>query len=201
MMQYAATIVGIFNLMSVIAVVIALWLIAMVVSACVRRFSSRVQSWESYRIHLYVKSIYLCIILIGLGHTGSWLVSVYAGFTSEGHSYSATFALLLILSLLGPPILRMVGAFERSLQSGENFLRRGYFSVFGKLALALSLSAWIHICILTFSRYYHDYTVIGYVWVFGISTLVVWSLMLIVNDRWINYYLHSATPGAIHHSG
>ena len=201
MMQYAATIVGIFESMGVIAVVIALWLIAMVLSACVRRFSFRAQPWESYRIHLYVRSIYLCIILIGLARTGSWLVSVYAGLTIEGHSYSAAFAFLLILSLLGPPILRMVGAFERSLQSGENFLKRGYLSALGKLALALSLSAWINICILTFSGYYQDYTVVGYVWVFGIGTLFAWTLMLVVNDRWINYYVHSATPGAIHHSG
>lgn len=201
MMQYAAMIVGLFKLMGVIASVTALCLIVLVLLACARRFSPIAETWQSYRIHLYVKSIYLCIILIGLARTGSWLVSVYAGFVDDGHQDFTVFALLLILAVLGPVILRIFNAFDLSLQSGENFLRSAHLSAVGKLVLTLSLTAWVYVFIAIFTSYFDDFSIVRFVWSYGVAVLALWSLLLIVNDRWINYYVHSATPGAIHHSG
>jgi hypothetical protein len=119
----------------------------------------------------------------------------------DGYLEFTVFALLLILAVLGPVILRMFGSFDQSLHSGGNFLKSSRFSTVGKLVLALSLSAWVYLFITVFTSYVDDFSIIGFVWLYGFSVLVLWSLMLVVNDRWINYYIHSATPGAIHHSG
>ncbi len=189
-MQIADTLLNLYQFARALALLCAGWFIVSVAMACLWQFHGSGNRWESFRVRLHANAVLLSLLLMVLSQTGIWFSSDYNAVSENRAEFQAIFALLLLLGIQAPDISKLLVRFEESIIKGVDFLPSATISITRKLQLSVTVSCWLVIFLLIGTNFLDNNTLLRTGVQFILCVVGVWSLLMVVNDQWVNFYLN-----------
>ncbi len=175
----------IFAVIALLSVAAAWLLIGAILLAAIRRLARGGGHWPAYRLELQGRSVHALAAAVALAELGGWLIA-WSAASGPGPDFPLVVALhLLLIAFLADSMESLLGAFSRSVGGDRRFPGSGRRGLWGRMVLAVSLSAWCSLGLLLLHRHVPGMAAPNVPVLLPLLVALCASALAVFNDAWI----------------